>query len=336
MSVNKYDLISAEQFNELVDKYSKYWADTYSSSGWSDVDKSLHVYGWGQNPVEYTVSQQETISSEQWNRLVSQINAGWYHIDGEAVFLPMHSSSAKITASDYVRLDNRISEIEPVKLEGITEPDTSILVHSSEALPWGPTMETVLKFSWPSYNDARYFFNSAGEIIFDFDAEGGVYGYEAWNLIFNEVVEVYVKSTETKSSGTATALELGGFYSINSTFKKLASFTNSTPVTSSDYGGYGDYSARRLNIYGRGIETANSFDIYIKIELVDDVAMEVKDTTITIYAGYAVPVDMPNASELASPVGVNFTVDTTEYYFARRQEPIISVSSDWTATSYPT
>ncbi len=374
------ELISSSDFNTLVSTYNKFWADTCAGCAFTDADNTPHQYGWGQLQVEPTVIATELITESDTNRLLNQVNAGLYHILYDSVnassdlqnrllhkiytadynSLGFINNSRDIMAAFFEHVEQTVNAIDPIKtdLAGVrsTLIEDSI---SNNSLEWKTSSDVVLTATFDNYNQARYFFNSGGNIFVQLDAFGGAYGADQWNGIFDYIQSVHIGATSTSSINNV-GTGFGGFYNLKSTnqdfitlftaiggdncgsyggyggyggYGSYGSYGSYGCYSSySSYGGYGEYggySNRAIVISGKCIQTENDFSVLIKITLEDDIldTDSLFNTNITCDYGYhtaATTDPNPNISL--------FQTDSYIYKFIQRTPPTIAVYQDWTTT----
>ena len=94
------DKITAAQFNTLVSLYNDFWqGGSYSYDSYHTGDLTRRK-GWGQPAVIPTVSQTTIITAEHTNYLITQINAGLWHIDEDVSSLQVkRGASTSISSS---------------------------------------------------------------------------------------------------------------------------------------------------------------------------------------------------------------------------------------------
>lgn len=334
MPVSQGDLISAEQFNGLVNKYEKYWGDLYPTSSFSDADNTNHRYGWGQRTVEPTVNTSALIEAEQVNRLVSQINAGVFHTTNNLTeMLPHYDISARILSSEYQRIDTRITGLEPIKFNSSEYyTDQTIELDDVEAnFLWSDAIAMKAKAKFVDYTAARYFFNSGGKISFDLSAFGGMVGLNEWQSLFNIVGEIKVGAVATFNDNVNSGFSAGGFYSCNDAEYTQIFMGAGTGGTGGaygaygsygGYGGYGGYSNKLIIIYGKVIENSDdTLDFILKVKLVDNVLNDDQrfDTTISLDVGLLFPTMAPE-----DPSNTRVSTGTYSYQFGGYFTPDIS------------
>ena len=339
--------ITAAQFNELVDSYNKLWSDDYTTVLPSDTDKTTHIFGWGQTQVD-TVDPQTIITADHTNHLLSQINAGIWHITGNQTLLqPKRSASTAISASVYTSIYNVISTtITTMKLLINADSvllDTGLSSTDSAGLVWADDLQCTQMFEFSNYNEARYFFNSGGQITVDMStSNGGSYTPSAvWNAFFDNLGVVRIGATSTTNDGDGdgdapfNSSVFRGFYnaveSVDTIIYDIAANDGGSLVGDTvDYGAYssGEYSARRLQLSLRTEMVSGKFQVFLTITLIEDVDDESPvNANIVCNLGYRLPLSTPTVTD--SVASSYFTVDSISYVFAQRIAPTITEITAW-------
>jgi hypothetical protein len=362
--------ITATQFNELVSLYNDFWqGGSYSYDSYHTGDLTRRK-GWGQPAVIPTVSQTTIITAEHTNYLITQINAGLWHIDEDVSSLQVkRSSSTSISSSLYTQLENVYNNvINPKKFNidpSSKNVSTAIVTTSNSSTPWQNDLYSEHKFTFTSYDEARHFFNSGGEFIVDMSSTAG--GTNApsltWNTFFNNLGVVRIGAETTTNDGDgidSPYTSVGGakgFYSMNGADNGSPPALNSGDwetiynvaadgnVGGGEYGGdYGSgysnpggvYSQRRFALQLRGTTHVGTgdFDVHLKIKLIeDDDDISAINANIIGEFGYSQPLETPLASE--SSTHQYFSPATgVDYVFQERPAPIISQVVGWTAINY--
>jgi hypothetical protein len=362
--------ITATQFNELVSLYNDFWqGGSYSYDSYHTGDLTRRK-GWGQPAVIPTVSQTTIITAEHTNYLITQINAGLWHIDEDVSSLQVkRSPSTSISSSLYTQLENVYNNvINPKKFNidpSSKNVSTAIVTTSNSSTPWQNDLYSEHKFTFTSYDEARHFFNSGGEFIVDMSSTAG--GTNApsltWNTFFNNLGVVRIGAETTTNDGDgidSPYTSVGGakgFYSMNGADNGSPPALNSGDwetiynvaadgnVGGGEYGGdYGSgysnpggvYSQRRFALQLRGTTHVGTgdFDVHLKIKLIeDDDDISAINANIIGEFGYSQPLETPLASE--SSTHQYFSPATgVDYVFQERPAPIISQVVGWTAINY--
>jgi hypothetical protein len=147
-------------------------------------------------------------------------------------------------AAFYEHIEQTVNDIDPIKtdLAGVRSPTIPDYGISNNYLEWINETELVLKATFDNYNQARYFFNSGGDIFVDLSAFGGAYGSDELNSIFDYIESVHIGAISTssiKNVGTG----FGGFYDLKSTNQDFITLFTATGSGVGVYGSYGSYSS---------------------------------------------------------------------------------------------
>lgn len=366
-NIASQEVIQAEHFNELVRKYRQFWngpewnpdGDTPTSSPTFDTshhtDTERHK-GWGQAAlVPSEVVSGTIITAENMNNLVAQINAGIFHIEEDPLTLiPKFSAAAIITVPAYTQIMDRLDNIiEARKFELEIINDSLGSVSSVHTNSWSDDLYSEYKATFNNYTEARHYFNSGGQLWLTLESGTQTGGNDPaninWQNMFEKLGEVRIGAIETTASGTGSP-SLGGiqgFYSILSTGATVTIFdaagyhanfpdTGSGPVpgevytTSSTVSLYlpSEYSSRRIRVKIRADELGGTFNVYVGVQLIEDVDEIIPiDSTITGTFGY---VGVDETPDLAYENINLFTVGSTVYQFEERTPPTTSVNTNWT------
>ena len=364
------DKITAAQFNTLVSLYNDFWqGGSYSYDSYHTGDLNRRK-GWGQPAVIPTVSQTTIITAEHTNYLITQINAGLWHIDEDVSSLQVkRGASTSISSSLYTQLENVYNNvINPKKFNidpSSKNVSTAIITTSNSSTPWQNDLYSEHKFTFTSYDEARHFFNSGGEFIVDMSSTAGGTNSPSitWNTFFNNLGVVRIGAETTTNDGDgidSPYTSVGGakgFYSMNGADNGSPPALNSGDwetiynvaadgnVGGGEYGGdYGSgysnpggvYSQRRFALQLRGTTHVGTgdFDVHLKIKLIeDDDDISAINANIIGEFGYSQPLETPLASE--SSTHQYFSPATgVDYVFQERPAPIISQVVGWTAINY--
>ena len=360
------DKITAAQFNTLVSLYNDFWqGGSYSYDSYHTGDLNRRK-GWGQPAVIPTVSQTTIITAEHTNYLITQINAGLWHIDEDVSSLQVkRGASTSISSSLYTQLENVYNNvINPKKFNidpSSKNVSTAIITTSNSSTPWQNDLYSEHKFTFTSYDEARHFFNSGGEFIVDMSSTAGGTNSPSitWNTFFNNLGVVRIGAETTTNDGDgidSPYTSVGGakgFYSMNGADNGSPPALNSGDwetiynvaadgnVGGGEYGGGysnpgGVYSQRRFALQLRGTTHVGTgdFDVHLKIKLIED-ADDISAINANIIGefGYSQPLETPLASE--SSTHQYFSPATgVDYVFQERPAPIISQVVGWTAINY--
>lgn len=354
--------ITAEQFNELVSTYDSYWSGasyTFDAAHSSDL---VRRKGWGQPSVVPVVSQYEEITALHTNKLISQINAGLWHIDETLPGLMMsrRAISTAISATFYTATSNILNTtIDTNKFlvdAGSSTLTSGVSTLSSSNLAWQDDLYSEHKFTFASYNAARHFFNGGGQLTVDMSNTSGGLTMPCliWNEFFSTMGMVRIGADQTIADGSVpytNAIGNKGFYSINAlTGDYTVIYDIQADINTAQggvdwpnvysagdaYSSYGAYTQRRFAMYIKGAQNGSSFDIYIKIELIEDP----EDTSpvnnnVVASLGYKVPEDTPDTDTLSSSTNTYFksTDVSPAYIYIAPAAPTIVTTAPWSAVN---
>ena len=356
--------ITAEQFNELVTLYNVYWHDSvnggYSFDANHNTTNDDRRKGWGQAPVNISnslqVNQDELITAEHTNYLISQINAGLWHMSETVSDLVIHKAPSMAIAAqvykDLVTLYNtKFSPNHLVCVPTSKSITTNVLsVTNPSSSTWTDDLYCENVFQFDNYNEARHFFNSGGELLVDMSSSSGGTSDPSlvWSSFFDDMGIIRIgaisATNDGDGEGDAPFNSLGGntkgFYSINFTSGNYEPVYDVAADDRTTSGGspnpaFSDYNQRRFRILLKGEDLSPIFKVHLKIQLIedrdDDSTQAPIDTNIVAEFGYAQPLDTPTAQEAIdndsfSPItGINFK-------FVEREVPGIVATVGWTAT----
>ena len=141
--------------------------------------------GYGQTSLvtSSTVSESNKVSATDWNKLKADITTCWNHIYNANPTTALAVEHATIrsnsTDSPYSQYQTLATSI---TTDRFTTPPNNIITakgSSSQTWPgnfgsrWNNTVQCLVTVSWSTADQARYFFNSGGEIRFSSSRSGG-------------------------------------------------------------------------------------------------------------------------------------------------------------------
>lgn len=224
--------------------------------------------GYGQTSLvtSSVVSESNKISASDWNKLKSDITYCWNHIynanptTANAVeHGTVRSNSTDSPYSQYQTLANSITS------DRFTTPPNNIVTSkgsTSQTWPgtfgsrWNGTVQCLVTVSWSTADQARYFFNSGGEIRFSTSRSGGTTSggsgtiasqNNEWTTYLSSTVGTRAFGGNKPTTGTG-GLTGGNFYRLSNVY------TN--PWYSSTAGG--SYSLNSFKIWARAVDISNN------------------------------------------------------------------------------
>lgn len=370
--------ITAEQYNELVNLYDTYWKGssyTFDSAHTSDHARRK---GWGQQWLDAArtgltntvpqVSALTEITAQHINDLITHVNAGVWHIDESIVPKTLRGVSTSVSASNYTQLtaiyDSTLATSHLNVDATALQVDANMISTTNSGTTWTSTyLTSVHAFTFTSYNAARHFFNSGGQLVLDMSTSTGGTNNPSigWNVFFEQLGIVRISATGTTNDGDGdgdpafSAIGNKGFYDIN---QSIAGYTETYSISSDtggsltgthpslgtqiDMGTYGGgiYSTRRFKLAMKCEDVLGTFVVHLKVTLQedpDDASAAPVDLFVNSTFGVAQPLTTPIDSENSgnqyfqpdSPVTTPFV------QFIERPAPTVAQTVTWTATETP-
>ena len=225
------DIATAAHFNLVGAKINKVFGDIYPTAAVTDANRiNTHKYGWGSGDVTAVIGNLITVDDVQG--LVAKTNISINHTDLTDSIIVFTVPTGRtdvglgtlIRAEDLNKIDDKFA---PVLLNNkhLTLDPTN-----ASAIPITPTGPTYVrttgwqnklvgehKWSWGSYNKARYFFNAGGQVRISLAMSGGsTAGYYNWADVINEMgVLNFDWDTVTQSTAQTLGQSEGkGFYDL--------------------------------------------------------------------------------------------------------------------------
>lgn len=332
-------------------------------------------YGWGQtaatiNPTPIASTSLNNyngtvITLNDINQITAQINAGGYHKEDNPIIgglialtgvdtlsvgdkIPTSLYNSVCTLADNLFTDQYNTDFLNLSLSELISTNTA---------SWTDDLEVIHKFAFTDYNEARHFFNSGGELTFELDiaAGGGTYN-QVWQDIFDQFDSIRVGAETCRvvtdddngeiqwdvisTSGVNKGFYTGIIYSATPTFETILdagvfNYTNSPTNTQAHVYLYSEYNSRRIRIQLKADEVGGTFNIYVKVILIEDVNdLSAITQDITLTSGYAQPSTVPVITP--PDAGVPYTtVGSTVYQFIERAAPTVTEEQPWTPVDAP-
>ncbi len=258
MTYVKDGLIEAVDFNTFRTDLLQVYDVGFGDSGYGQIASGF------QPALPGPVSVSDRIDSDEWDKFLDAADICTTH-QGSSTLFPPNSS---VEISDLV-----VAEIDPPTITGIFDIPASLVTLDANRLivaggqtglfQFGPSPTDLRAVAWsvqlihqfratfPVVDDARYFFNSGGEIRFTGTRTGGSLtsqntawenlldpakggGTKGWNPIFNHT------QTTAATGGTGSSI---GYYNLTAGFQTLATLTDT-----------GSYAANTVTLEGRTVD----------------------------------------------------------------------------------
>ena len=216
--------------------------------------------GYGQTLASSQVGQYSKISVTQWNNLRSDIIRARQHQTGTTIGSKAPGDSGYTAGSDLPIPTNSTQVKESWRaayLQMATDADTNYLTVPAPAgeatraylvtnqirtAVWNTSVSQTVTVTWPTGDDARYFFNSGGQIEISSDFVPRTAGLKnsTWVSMLAGAGTIAFRHNTTVTSGTGSTVNLG-FY--NATTSDGLIFEKDAPA--------GAYAANKFYIMAR-------------------------------------------------------------------------------------
>jgi hypothetical protein len=168
----------------------------------SVMGEGSRTKGYGQTIASSQVGQFSKITASQWNNLRSDVLRARQHQTGQDMTSNVIVASASTTISDAQRavlLNMAIDAENPVNSEGdlipVSPPPPTELARTNlfneqvRTQKWNGRITQTIDIVWPTANDARYFFNSGGNIEFSSSFSPSVPGLKgiSWSTLLQNM-----------------------------------------------------------------------------------------------------------------------------------------------------
>lgn len=236
--------------------------------------------GYGQTLSSSQVGQFSKITVAQWNALRNDIARARQHQTGVALGTKAPEDPGYVAGSD-LPVPTAATQVKDTwraaYMSVATDADNNFLTAPPPAgqasrvdlvvpqirnTQWNGTIIQSVQVSWPTADDARYFFNSGSQIEFGADRSGGSPGLKnaTWTAMLSGMGTIAMNHTQTTCTGTGETSGIG-FYDLTTTngviFQKLAPS--------------GAYAPNKYYIYARVNDTgSNRRILYFDITFADD------------------------------------------------------------------
>jgi len=370
------ELIEAEHLNDLVAYYNEIWntpsTGPFAFNTHNDItgDNLDRRFGWGQSlativptPIASTSANSYNgtkVTLSDINQITAQINAGGYHKEDDPslaglIVLTSFSVGDKIPTTLYNSVCTHAENLTTNKYKVDWINLSLAEVTSTNTASWTEDLEVVHKFAFTDYNEARYFFNSGGELTFELTmASGGTAANQIWQDIFNQFDSIRIGAetcrvvtdddageTQWDVIGTSSinkGFYTGIIYSATPAFNTILdagvfSYLDSPTNENAYVYIYSEYNSRRIRIQLKADEVGGTFNVYVKVILIEDADDTFAITqAITLESGYV----QPSTTPLTADTNKSFmTVGSTMYQFLERNAPTVTEEQPWTPVDAP-
>jgi hypothetical protein len=237
MTVSPGAIAQASEYNTVATLVNKVFGDNYSASAPTDVDKTNHKFGWGADNIDAAVAQDTLITAERLQFTVDRTNVMTDHCNVNSTILmfaaPLNAGRTSVDMNTPIRAED-LNIVENKINNTILANNTHLTIDPANAsseiatpvsggpytrlTPWTNQLIAEHKWTFDSYNHARYFFNSGGQLRLVMEMMGGsTAGYYNWSDVINEIGVLsftWNNLMQSNNNYTAGTSEGKGFYDL--------------------------------------------------------------------------------------------------------------------------
>lgn len=210
------------------------------------------TYGYGQNVSSSQVAQYAKITVSQWNALRNDLLKARQHQTGldETGNLATPTLDTRITEADRAAYLTFAGVVDVNRLVVPPSSQSSVAnLTATRTQVWTSTISQVFTFTFPSANDAKYFFNTGGNFkitptFTNYTSDGSLLVNQSWYTILQAVGTITFNYNSTKNTGSGTPQTTKGFYQLTTSdtllYQKIIDASNQ--YTPNQYDFYGKVS----------------------------------------------------------------------------------------------
>lgn len=246
----------ASDYNTLRTEVNRWFADNYAGSiSFGNANQS---YGWGGAAVG-SVSAGDLMTAAQMNALINRCNIGEDICSGVSGALSQIVAGNQMTAAEFNAIETKSDAITTDRLNmEAAEMSTGGGGNSARSTTWAAAINATYRYTFTSFDKARYFFNSGGALTFF----GTISGYSTgtgwdgagFNEIFTNMGTVTMNHTQTTQSGSGGTPTSIGYYDLTTAYQTIHTqtgtgvYSNATLVLAARYGSSGAYIELRVTL----------------------------------------------------------------------------------------
>lgn len=237
MTVSPGALAQASEYNTVATLVNKVFGDNYSASAPTDANKTNHKFGWGADNIAAALTAGTTITAERLQFTVDRTNVMTDHCNINSALLmfaaPLNAGRTSVDVNTPIRAED-LNIVENKINNTILANNTHLTIDPTNAsseiatpvsggpytrsTPWTNQLIAEHKWTFDSYNHARYFFNSGGQLRLVMEMMGGsTAGYYNWSDVINEIGVLsftWNNLMQSNNNYTAGTSEGKGFYDL--------------------------------------------------------------------------------------------------------------------------
>ncbi len=221
MQVNIGDVVTANDYNTIAHDINEYWGDNYVTNTPADP-KVENSKGWGQSQI-FDINVNDIITADNVNELVNKVNLSIIQTGAGSNITPVASNDI-IKASTYNIIDTNNALISTNR--NVTA-DATITSNGSDASvsrsSWSNSINVTATARFSSYAEARYFFNSGGQLRYSLTNSGSSNDALSWQDLFDssDIGTIIFSINDVAQTGTRAGniVSGSGFYELTTTPK---------------------------------------------------------------------------------------------------------------------
>ena len=238
-------------------------------------NRSTHLYGYGNSAIVNNLAPTDIVEAVYVNSIIDRTNIMFEHV-GDTTRYNTVPIGQLVSASGFNNLETSIYNQLYTDGKHLTVDAASVVngPTMTRAVTWTNKLEGIFSYTFTNYSQARYFFNSGGEIRWSLDFTGSDTnpGYVAWDIIARKLGTVRMNHSNVSQSGNGGTSNGKGFYRLTDDWQLI--FT-AAGVGGTGYGygyGYGydtSYAGIGAEFYAKYVSVGGNHQIQIKVILDD-------------------------------------------------------------------
>jgi len=251
MAVSIGNQITAANFNTLRSEVNRWFADNYA--GGIAFGNANQTYGWGGSAAA-VASAGNVILASDMNTLIDRCNIGTNICNVVTGQITRVITGNRAYASEFNNTETKSDLITTNRLNIDTlETSLSTVGSNAKATVWGAAIDATIRYTFTSFDKARYFFNSGGAL----SCYATISGYSSgtgwdgagFNAIFTTMGNVSMNYTATVQSGSGGTPSAIGYYDLTTSFVNIFSQTGTGVYTDATL-----FIAAKINASGTEVE----------------------------------------------------------------------------------
>lgn len=268
-------------------------------------DRATHRFGWGQQSSIYPILIEELIRADETtiqsylesnlNNIIDKVNIIEARIDGPSN-ITRHNQGDLIEATDFTLIEQLLN-VDVLPGTNYWENSISTLSGSvasfTRSADWDNQLVGTMRYTWDSYDDYRYYFNTGSDIraAITMTGDASNQGYNNWNQVVSAMGSLILNYNDATQTGINGLSEGFGAYQLTNNHQTI--YTSGSPSNPVDENGdpdaYGVYSNLIMRWAARVLENtpaAGQFSLDLRV-ILNDIALNTTTSgTITYSGGY--------------------------------------------------